>query len=154
MLQAVQSDLALGGHTDHNHTVISPKTGMHSTFHLPTLQAVQTQLGIGAHTAIRQAVTSPKTGMQQQRPLDPAAAAAARFVLPLSDCEFTIDGALEELQRDAFPAVADQRPTRCTGTAMQVGAETQTACLLKAALPAVANQPQQPQGNAQTSPCS
>ena len=91
---------------------------------------MQTQLGIGAHTAIRQAVTSPKTGMQQQRPLDPAAAAAARFVLPLSDCEFTINGALDELQRDAFPAVADQRPTRCTGTAMQV---RHTLCQMAAA---------------------
>ena len=106
---------------------------MHSIGCLPTLQAVQTQLGIGAHTAIRQAVTSPKTGMQQQRPLDPAAAAAARFVLPLSDCEFTINGALDELQRDAFPAVADQRPTRCTGTAMQVGAERHSYTKLKVA---------------------
>ena len=123
MLQAMQRHLATGCPTNVYQTVISPETGMHSIVYLPALQAVQTQLGIGAHTAIRQAVTSPKTGMQQQRPLDPAAAAAARFVLPLSDCEFTINGALEELQRDAFPAVADQRPTRCTGTAMQVRAE-------------------------------
>ena len=44
-----------------------------------------------------------------------------RFILPLSECEFVINAAVEELQRDAFPAVPEHRPSRCTGTALQVG---------------------------------
>jgi protein transport protein SEC23 len=43
-----------------------------------------------------------------------------RFVLPVGECEFMIEGVLEELQVDAFRGVADQRPARCTGTALQV----------------------------------
>jgi len=49
-------------------------------------------------------------------------AAAARFLLPLSECEFALTSALEELQRDSFPPAPDQRPARATGAAVAVGA--------------------------------
>lgn len=54
-----------------------------------------------------------------------AAAAAAqqrRFILPFSDCELALSDVLDELQRDAFTTPADERPSRCTGAALQVGA--------------------------------
>ena len=40
--------------------------------------------------------------------------------MPLSECEFQLSQILDELQPDAFPTVADNRPNRCTGAAMQV----------------------------------
>ena len=49
-----------------------------------------------------------------------ATAQLRRFVLSLGECEFAISGVLDELQRDAFTTVADHRPARCTGTALQV----------------------------------
>ena len=85
-----------------------------------TAQQIQTQLGIGFSTASRQPASPSRPGMKQQQPQDPVGAAARRFVLPVSDCEFTISAALESLRTDAFPAVADHRPSRCTGTAIQV----------------------------------
>ena len=49
-----------------------------------------------------------------------ATAQLRRFILALGECEFAISGVLDELQRDAFTTVADHRPARCTGTALQV----------------------------------
>jgi len=49
-----------------------------------------------------------------------AIAQLRRFILALGECEFAISGVLDELQRDAFTTVADHRPARCTGTALQV----------------------------------
>lgn len=59
----------------------------------------------------------------------PAAGQQRRFVVPLSECEFVISGVLDELQRDAFPPLADQRPARCTGTALQVPTPPSSAAL-------------------------
>ena len=44
----------------------------------------------------------------------------SRFILPMSECEFTINAVLDELQRDVFPTLTEHRPSRCTGTALQV----------------------------------
>ncbi|KAK9814088.1 hypothetical protein WJX72_000474 [[Myrmecia] bisecta] len=87
-----------------------------------TPQAVQDQLGLGASKAVRQPPSPAKPQLAQASP-------AARFVLPLSDCEFVISGVLDELQRDAFPTLADHRPARCTGTALQVASALMGACL-------------------------
>lgn len=59
-----------------------------------------------------------------------APAPARKFLVPLSECEFNITTALEELQKDSYPVVATQRPARCTGTALQV-----TAAMLGASVP-------------------
>ena len=85
-----------------------------------TAQQVQSQLGIGPSTASRQPASPSRPGMQPQQLQDPIAFAARRFILPVSECEFTISAALEGLRKDAFPSVADHRPSRCTGTAIQV----------------------------------
>lgn len=51
-----------------------------------------------------------------------------RFLLSVSDCEFTINTLLDELQRDSFPVSLDQRPSRCTGAALKVAAGMLAAC--------------------------
>merc|ERR1719261_1654965 len=48
------------------------------------------------------------------------AASASRFLMPVSDCEFTLNSLLYDLTRDAWPTGADRRPFRCTGAAMSV----------------------------------
>ncbi|KAJ7532972.1 hypothetical protein O6H91_13G027400 [Diphasiastrum complanatum] len=53
----------------------------------------------------------------------------SRFLLPASDCEFTVTTLLDELQRDAFPIASDERPARSTGTALTVAAGLLGACL-------------------------
>ena len=91
-----------------------------------TAQQVQSQLGIGASTASRQPASPSRPGMKAQQLQDPIAFAARRFILPVSECEFTISAAIEGLRKDAFPSVADHRPSRCTGTAIQV-----TSCFIR-----------------------
>lgn len=52
-----------------------------------------------------------------------------RFLLPASDCEFTLNSVLDELQRDPWPVQSDQRAARCTGTALSVAAGLLGACV-------------------------
>ena len=61
--------------------------------------------------------TAPRPGAPVQQ-----GAAGRQFILPLADvnCETSINNVLGDLQRDAYPVSSDQRPARCTGTAMQV----------------------------------
>lgn len=47
-------------------------------------------------------------------------AGAGRFLMPVSDCEFTLNSLLDDLTRDAWPTGADRRPFRCTGAALSV----------------------------------
>lgn len=54
----------------------------------------------------------------------------SRFLVPASDCEFSVDSVLDELQGDSWPVQANQRATRCTSTALTVA-----ACLLGACVP-------------------
>ncbi|XP_016466434.1 protein transport protein SEC23 C isoform X1 [Nicotiana tabacum] len=53
----------------------------------------------------------------------------SRFLLPASECEFTLNSILEELQRDPWPVPADQRAARCTGTALSVAAHLLGICV-------------------------
>jgi hypothetical protein len=45
-----------------------------------------------------------------------------RFLLPVSQCEFQLTNALEQLQRDPWPVANDKRPLRCTGVALSIAA--------------------------------
>ncbi|EFN51277.1 hypothetical protein CHLNCDRAFT_141205 [Chlorella variabilis] len=91
---------------------------------------VQEQLGLHSQAAQRRGAGPPS-------PLKQGGAGGAvpgsrpgnRFILPLSDCEFAVNQALEELQRDAFPAVAASRPSRALGTAVAVAAALMGGCL-------------------------
>ena len=69
-------------------------------------------------------LTSPgmRPGMQQQqpgRPMPPMGP-AARFLLPVQQCEFQLTKALEQLQKDPWPVASDRRNLRCTGVALSV----------------------------------
>ncbi|GAA5905910.1 hypothetical protein JCM5296_004351 [Sporobolomyces johnsonii] len=50
----------------------------------------------------------------------PALSGAARFLLPISQCEYGLTTVLEGLQKDAWPVPSDRRAQRCTGVAMSV----------------------------------
>ncbi|CAL9769614.1 unnamed protein product [Musa acuminata subsp. burmannicoides] len=51
-----------------------------------------------------------------------------RFLLPTSDCEYTLNSLLDELQMDQWPVEAGNRPLRCTGVALSVAAGLLGAC--------------------------
>ncbi|KAJ3104626.1 GTPase-activating protein S23 [Phlyctochytrium planicorne] len=66
-------------------------------------------------------------GMNTQRPMQPGrpnqpapASGAQRFLMPISQCDFTLTTTVEQLQQDPWPVANDRRPLRCTGTAMSV----------------------------------
>lgn len=62
-------------------------------------------------------VVAPRPGQQQ-----PSATSfgAARFLLPVSQCEFQLTSILQGLTRDPWPVANDKRPLRCTGVALSV----------------------------------
>ncbi|KAH8730026.1 transport protein-like protein sec23 [Phaeosphaeriaceae sp. PMI808] len=83
---------------------------------------VQEMIGLGQ--------MAPRPGMQQQpgRPPVPVTTPAARFILPVGQCEFQLTNALEQLQRDPWPVANDKRALRCTGVALSVAAGLLEAC--------------------------
>ncbi|KAF9010130.1 copii coat protein [Cyathus striatus] len=54
------------------------------------------------------------------QPMPPQAFGAARFLMPVQQCEFQLTGILEGLQRDPWPVDSDKRSLRCTGVALSV----------------------------------
>ncbi|KAL8651816.1 MAG: hypothetical protein Q9226_004535 [Calogaya cf. arnoldii] len=74
---------------------------------------VQEMLGLTS------SVGRPSVPQQPGRP--PATMGpAARFLLPVQQCEFQLTNALEQLQRDPWPVANDKRSLRCTGVALSV----------------------------------
>jgi len=71
----------------------------------------QIQDMLGLSTTVRAA---PRAG----QPV--GAFGAARFLLPVQQCEFQLTGILEALARDPWPVANDKRPLRCTGVAISV----------------------------------
>ncbi|KAF1358243.1 hypothetical protein EJ07DRAFT_179943 [Lizonia empirigonia] len=67
---------------------------------------------------------APRANMPQQpgRPQMPMGNVDTRFLLPVSQCEFQLTNALEQLQRDPWPVANDKRPLRCTGVALSIAA--------------------------------
>ncbi|XP_057981907.1 protein transport protein SEC23 C [Malania oleifera] len=53
----------------------------------------------------------------------------SRFLVPASECEFTLNSVLDELQKDPWSVPADQRATRCTSTALGIAASLLGACV-------------------------
>ncbi|KAK7287290.1 hypothetical protein RIF29_00503 [Crotalaria pallida] len=53
----------------------------------------------------------------------------SRFLVPASECEFTLNSVLEELQKDPWQVPADQRAARCTSTALSIAASLLGACV-------------------------
>ncbi|KAL3564778.1 hypothetical protein D5086_032824 [Populus alba] len=88
------------------------------------------QLGIGG--AGRRNVPGGAVGVggyQQQRGMPMQNSGVSRFLLPASDCEFTLNSLLDELQTDQWPVAPGNRPSRCTGVALSVAAGLLGACL-------------------------
>lgn len=73
-----------------------------------TSQQIQDMLGL----------TPLHRGTQSQQGQN--APPSARFLLPVSDCGFTLESILEDLQRDPWPVTADNRAQRSTGVALSV----------------------------------
>ena len=67
---------------------------------------------------------SPSTGIRPNMPVQPGrppiTGPAARFLLPVQQCEFQLTNALEQLQKDPWPVANDKRSLRCTGVALGV----------------------------------
>lgn len=82
-----------------------------------TPKSIQDMLGLsgGARPGAAGAAAPP-----QQQPSSSAITGAARFLLPISQCEYGLTGILEGLQRDPWPVANDKRAQRCTGVAMSV----------------------------------
>jgi protein transport protein SEC23 len=76
-----------------------------------TAKQVQEMLGLSA--------PGLRPGMQQQQPGRPMGP-AARFLMPVQECEFQLTKALEQLQKDPWPVASDRRNLRCTGVALSV----------------------------------
>lgn len=66
----------------------------------------------------------PSGGMRSNMPPQPGRppvmGPAARFLLPVQQCEFQLTNALEQLQKDPWPVANDKRSLRCTGVALSV----------------------------------
>lgn len=63
--------------------------------------------------------------VQQQQQIPPARpinqmSPAARFILPVHQCEFQLTKVIEQLQKDPWPVANDRRNLRCTGVALSV----------------------------------
>jgi len=91
--------------------------------HAPGAVAAQLGLGPGPRAA------APRAGAPGAPPPPAPPGGGARFVVPLAECEFALNAALDDLARDAFPTLADARPARCTGTALTVAAALAAAAL-------------------------
>eukprot|EP00171_Calliarthron_tuberculosum_P015795 IDg15795t1 len=76
-----------------------------------TVGQIKTLLALGGPPAHQQTTSN---GMMQQLP------AGARFLQPVSECEFMMSSVLEELTTDPWPVPANQRPKRAICTALSV----------------------------------
>lgn len=63
-----------------------------------------------------QSRAAPRPG----QPVPTTTFGAARFLMPVQQCEFQLTGILENLTRDPWPVANDKRPLRCTGVALSV----------------------------------
>ncbi|PKA49667.1 hypothetical protein AXF42_Ash004208 [Apostasia shenzhenica] len=92
-----------------------------------TKEQILCQLGlsVGGRAA---APGFPKVGMPQANGLHPTSS-VNRFLLPATDCEYTLNALLDELQTDQWPVEAGNRSRRCTGVALSVATGLLGACL-------------------------
>ena len=72
---------------------------------------IQDMLGLSSQNR-----AAPRPG----QPVPTTTFGAARFLMPVQQCEFQLTGILENLTRDPWPVANDKRPLRCTGVALSV----------------------------------
>ena len=63
-----------------------------------------------------QSRAAPRPG----QPLPTNTFGAARFLMPVQQCEFQLTGILETLARDPWPVANDKRSQRCAGVALSI----------------------------------
>ncbi|XP_054821521.1 protein transport protein SEC23 E-like [Prosopis cineraria] len=80
------------------------------------------QLGLGASG--RRTAGIYQKGVQS----GPPSSGVLRFLLPASECEYTLNSLLDELQTDQWPVPLGGRSARCTGVALSVAAGLLGAC--------------------------
>ncbi|XP_059445109.1 protein transport protein SEC23 E-like [Corylus avellana] len=88
-----------------------------------TKEQVLEHLGLG--------VSARRTGGVGYQKVAPNAfpnSGITRFLLPASDCEYTLNALLDELQTDQWPIPPGSRASRCTGVALSVAAGLLGAC--------------------------
>ncbi|KAK8975623.1 hypothetical protein V6N11_004999 [Hibiscus sabdariffa] len=85
-------------------------------------EQVLEQLGLGA------AGRRPTVGHPQSLQNGYINTGVNRFLLPASDCEYTLNSLLDELQADQWPIQAGNRASRCTGVALSVSAGLLGSC--------------------------
>ena len=66
------------------------------------------------------AMSGSRPAVPQQPGRPQMMSSAARFLLPVQQCEYQLTNALEQLQKDPWPVANDKRPLRCTGVALSV----------------------------------
>ncbi|OAY51240.1 protein transport protein SEC23 [Manihot esculenta] len=85
---------------------------------------IMEQLGLGV-SGRRAPAGYPQKGMQNGFPI----LGVTRFLLPASECEYTLNSLLDELQTDQWPVAPGNRASRCTGVALSVASGLLGACL-------------------------
>ncbi|XP_057497973.1 protein transport protein SEC23 B-like [Actinidia eriantha] len=78
------------------------------------------QLGLG--------VAGRRTGPGFQKGAPGGFPGITRFLLPASECEYTLDSLLDELGTDQWPVPPGSRSLRCTGVALSIAAGLLGAC--------------------------
>ncbi|KAJ1606218.1 putative Sec23 [Cryptosporidium canis] len=81
-----------------------------------TSQQLQLQLGLTSRG-------DPRNQMSE--------GSSRRFLLPVSECEYSLMNILDDLQPDSWPIPADTRPQRCTGVALAVATGLMEACCIQ-----------------------
>ncbi|KAF8656471.1 hypothetical protein AX16_002522 [Volvariella volvacea WC 439] len=76
-----------------------------------TPKQIQDMLGLSSQNR-----AAPRPG----QPVPTQAFGAARFLMPVSQCEFQLTGILEALNRDPWLVASDKRSLRCTGGALSI----------------------------------
>jgi protein transport protein SEC23 len=54
--------------------------------------------------------------------------ALKRFLVPASECEFTLNSILDDLQSDPWPVAKGHRAQRCMGTALNIAVSLLETC--------------------------
>ncbi|XP_010435181.1 PREDICTED: protein transport protein SEC23 [Camelina sativa] len=89
-----------------------------------TKDQILDQLGLGSSSR-----RAPTSGFPRGAQNGFQSSGVNRFLLPASECEYTLDSLLDELQTDQWPVQPGHRPQRCTGVALSVAAGLLGACL-------------------------
>eukprot|EP01038_Epipyxis_sp_PR26KG_P004705 gene4705-6605_t len=79
-----------------------------------TPQKVQDMLGIMPTRGGPANSTNMPSNMPGKQP------AVGRFLMPVAECTFALEQVLEDLQKDPWPCLPEERVQRCTGTALSV----------------------------------